>query len=114
MVLQFEQKFRSDEQRASSGVPRSLIPLYFLCGISDYESTLFKLDVECWFVLDKVLAFDDLKTFGYPAQIHAAAVSAYFAADAASAELVWDWCLGLEGEFDAATLAASVEFPGGC
>lgn len=30
MVLQFEQKFRSEEQTFSSGVPRSLMPEYFL------------------------------------------------------------------------------------
>lgn len=36
---------------------------------------------------------------------------AYFATDAAGAELIWDWGLGLKGKFDAAALAASVEFP---
>lgn len=54
----------------------------------------------------------DLQSVGDAAQVHATAVSADFAADAAGAELVWNWGLGLEGKFDAAALAASVEFPG--
>lgn len=54
----------------------------------------------------------DLQAVGDAAQVHATAVSADFAADAAGAELVWNWGLGLEGKFDAAALAASVEFPG--
>ena len=62
-------------------------------------------------ILDQVFAFENLEAVGDTAQVHAAAVPAYFAADAAGAELVWYGCLGFEGEFDAAALAASFKFP---
>lgn len=68
MVLQFEQKFRSDEQRASLGVPRSLIALYFLLAISDCHGKSIQLVVwNGWSVLDKIFAFEDLETVGNPA-----------------------------------------------
>lgn len=64
------------------------------------------------YVLDEVFARDDLQAVGEAAEVHAAAVPAYFAADAACTELVRYWGLGLEGECYAAALAAAVEFPG--
>lgn len=63
-------------------------------------------------LLDQIFALLDLEGIRDTAQIHASAISADFAADAAGAELVWHGRVGFEFEYDTAALAASFEFPG--
>lgn len=58
-------------------------------------------------ILDQLPPLHHLQALGNPAQVDAAAVSADFPADAARAQLVGDGGLGVEGELDAAALAAS-------
>lgn len=62
-------------------------------------------------ILDEVFALADLEGVCNAAQVHTPAVPAHLAADAASAELIWNRGLRQQSEFDAAALAASVKFP---
>ncbi|KFY78142.1 hypothetical protein V499_02641 [Pseudogymnoascus sp. VKM F-103] len=57
------------------------------------------------------LSLFDVERGGYGAEVDGAVVAADFAADAAGAELVGDGGVAVDGEFDAAALAASFEFP---
>ena len=63
-------------------------------------------------LLDQIQPLEDLQAVVDAADVDAAAVAAHLAADAAGAELVWDRGVRLQREFDAAALAACVEFPG--
>lgn len=64
-------------------------------------------------VLDQLLPFLDVERRSYGAEVDGAVVATDFAADAAGAELVGDGGVAVDGEFDAAALAASFEFPVG-
>ncbi|KFY06604.1 hypothetical protein V492_07923 [Pseudogymnoascus sp. VKM F-4246] len=94
IVLQFEQNERSEVHFCSFLVPLSFTAEYFL-----FPPPLF--------------AFLDLERGCYAADVDGAVVAADFAADAARAELVGDGGVAVDGEFDAAALAASFEFPVG-
>jgi hypothetical protein len=84
MVLQFEQKFRSEEQRCSSGVPRSFMAEYFLVMMLVYAGDSYDLPIPVyevmvsrwilcskvkvsgygWVVLDQIFALDDIQAIG--------------------------------------------------
>ena len=64
-------------------------------------------------ILNTPLPLDHLQRLRDPAQIHAPAVSADFATDAARAQLVRDRRVGLERELHGAALAAAFEGPVG-
>lgn len=95
-MLQLEQKLRSEEQRSSFGVPRSLMAVYFLLVlVSEHKHgglVPVGWDAVGEVLLDQLLALEDLQAIRDAAQVHAATIAADFAADAAGAELVGDWC----------------------
>jgi hypothetical protein len=62
-------------------------------------------------ILNQTLPLLDLETIRNSTKVHGADMTADLTADAAGAELVGHRGGGVEGEFDAATLAASFEFP---
>ncbi|KFY81808.1 hypothetical protein V500_11080 [Pseudogymnoascus sp. VKM F-4518 (FW-2643)] len=64
-------------------------------------------------VPDQFLSFLDIERRSYGAEVDGAVVAADFAADAAGAELIGDGGVAVYGEFNAAALAASFEFPVG-
>lgn len=63
-------------------------------------------------ILDQILPLVNPQAIRNSTQVDTAAVPADFAADTACTMLVWDGCLGQEGEFYAAALAASIKCPG--
>ena len=63
-------------------------------------------------LLDQILAFVNLQSVIQSTQVDRATVASYLAADAASTKLIRHRCVRLEAEFNAATLAATVELPG--
>lgn len=92
MELQLEQKFRSEEQRSSLGVPRFLTALYFLNEsqrpFRHRCKDQYSLGEEIiWQIgsLDQVFPVKHLQTVGDPAQINRTHVSAHFATNAAGA-----------------------------
>ena len=60
-------------------------------------------------VLDQILAFLDSEGIVVGAEIDGARVAADLAADGTGAELIWDRCLGVDGELNLATLAGSFQ-----
>lgn len=64
-------------------------------------------------VLYQLLPLLNVQGRTYASEVDGAVVAADFATDAAGAELVGDGGVAVEGEFNAATLAASFEFPVG-
>ena len=62
-------------------------------------------------ILNQFLALVDLQAVGNAAEVHTPRGPSHFTADTACAELVWDWCLRLESEFNSTAMAASFQFP---
>lgn len=109
-MLQFEQNERSDVHCSSFLVPLSFTAEYFLLTPALVAKSRI---VKGRSALDQLLSFLDVERRGYGAEVDGAVVAADFAADAAGTELVGDGGVAVDGEFYAAALAASFEFPVG-
>jgi len=57
-----------------------------------------------------IFPFADFQRRCDPPKIYGATVASYFAADTAGTELVWDWGVGVEGEFNGAAMAGPFKF----
>lgn len=74
------------------------------------ESEVHRLESE-GDILNQLLPPRYLQTIRNPTQIHTPAIPTDLATDATRTQLVGYRCLRVEGELDAATLAATLEFP---